>query len=92
MLNLLNIFCILFLGQQNNELLEEEITSDFESIIDFYSRTNKLNLIGEYADLLVQHAALDSTRRDYIKKLMTLSQLKKHLNQVKLITSKYLAQ
>ena len=91
-LNLLNIFCILFLGQQNNELLEEEITSDFESIIDFYSRTNKLNLIGEYADLLVQHAALDSTRRDYIKKLMTLSQLKKHLNQVKLITSKYLAQ
>jgi ATP-dependent DNA helicase RecQ len=91
-LNLLNIFCILFLGQQNNELLEEEITSDFESVIDFYSRTNKLNLIGEYADLLVQHAALDSTRRDYIKKLMTLSQLKKHLNQVKLITSKYLAQ
>lgn len=88
-LNLLNIFCILFLGQQDNVMLEEEIAEDFEAVIDFYSRRNNLNIINEYAELLVRHAAVDQSREDYIQKLMTLSQLKKHLNQVYLITSKY---
>lgn len=36
-LNLLNIFCILFLGQQDNEMLEEEICNDYEEVIEYYT-------------------------------------------------------
>ena len=90
-LNLLNIFCILYLGQQDNELLEEEISNDFEAVVEYYSNKNSLNLIGEYANLLVQHAALDEPRADYIQKLMTLIQLKKHLNNLNQIKNKYIS-
>ena len=90
-LNLLNIFCILYLGQQDNELLEEEISNDFEAVVEYYSNKNSLNLIGEYANLLVQHAALDEPRADYIQKLMTLIQLKKHLNKLNQIKNKYIS-
>ena len=90
-LNLLNIFCILFLGQQDNELIEDEISDDFDAVLDYYASRNSLNIISEYANLLVQHTALDENRTDYIQKLMTLSQLKKHLNSLNQIKNKYIS-
>ena len=88
-LNLLNIFCTLFLGQQENEMLEEEICNDYEEVIEYYTSKNNLKILEEYADLLISHAAIDESRRDYLQKLTTYIQLKKHLNSLKNITSKY---
>lgn len=90
-LNFLNIFCILFLGQQDNELIEDEICDDFDAVLDYYTSRNGLNIIAEYANMLVQHAALDENRADYIQKLMTLSHIKKHLNSLNQIKNKYIS-
>ena len=88
-LNLLNIFCILFLGQQENEMLEEEICSDYEEVIEYYTSKNNLMLLDEYADLLISHAAIDESKKDYLQELSTYIQLKRHLNNLKNIVSKY---
>lgn len=88
-LNLLNIFCTLFLGQQDNEMLEEEICNDYEEVIDYYTSKNNLKVLDEYADLLISHAAIDEHRKDYLQKLSTYIQLKRHLNSLKNIVSKY---
>ncbi len=82
-LNLLNIFCTLFLGQQDNEMLEEEICNDYEEVIDYYTSKNNLKVLDEYADLLISHAAIDEHRKDYLQKLSTYIQLKRHLNSLK---------
>ena len=88
-LNLLNIFCILFLGQQENEMLEEEICNDYEEVIDYYTSKNNIKILDEYAELLISHAAIDEYRKDYLQKLSTYIQLKRHLNSLKNIVSKY---
>lgn len=88
-LNLLNIFCILFLGQQENEMLEEEICNDYEEVLAYYSNNGNLKLLDEYADLLVAHAAIDESKKDYLQKLHTYIQLRKHLNSLNNIISKY---
>lgn len=88
-LNLLNIFCTLFLGQQENEMLEEEICNDYEEVIEYYTSKNNLKILDEYADLLISHAAIDESRKDYLQKLSTYIQLKGHLNNLKSIISKY---
>lgn len=62
-LNLLNIFCILFLGQQDNELLEEEICNDYEAVVGYYSKRGNTRVLDEYANLLVKHAALDDSTK-----------------------------
>lgn len=88
-LNLLNIFCTLFLGQQKNEMLEEEICNDYEEVIEYYTSKDNMKVLNEYADLLISHAAIDESRRDYLQKLSTYIQLKRHLNNFKNIVSKY---
>lgn len=88
-LNLLNIFCTLFLGQQENEMLEEEICNDYEEVIEYYTSKDNLKILDEYADLLISHAAIDESRKDYLQKLSTYIQLKRHLNNFKNIVSKY---
>lgn len=88
-LNLLNIFCILFLGLQENEMLEEEICNDYEEVIEYYTSKDNLKILDEYANLLISHAAIDESRRDYLQKLSTYIQLKRHLNNFKNIVSKY---
>lgn len=89
-LNLLNIFCILFLGQQENEMLEEEICNDFEAVLEYYRRRGSLELLSEYEKLLVEHAAIDESRKDYLKKLQTYIQIRKHAVEFKNISHKYL--
>lgn len=88
-LNFLNIFCILFLGQQENELLEDEICNDFATILEYYSQRGGIGVIDEYSNLLIKYAAIDESKRDYLQQLMRLSILKKHLNSLKNIISKY---
>lgn len=87
-LNLLNIFCTLFLGQQENEMLEEEICNDYEEVIEYYTSKDNMRVLDEYTDLLISHAAIDESRRDYLQKLSTYIQLKRHLNNLKNIVSK----
>ena len=88
-LNLLNIFCILFLGQQENEMLEEEVCNDYEEVLSYYSRKGEMNLISEYANLLVSHAAIDETRKDYLQKLQVYIELRKHIKSANNIILKY---
>lgn len=88
-LNLLNIFCILFLGQQENEMLEEEICNDYDAVWTLYKKQGKLNFLSEYEDLLVKHAAIDESRKDYLRKLQTWIQLKKHSVEMNIISNKY---
>lgn len=90
-LNLLNIFCILFLGQQNNELLELEIVNDYDKVLEFYTTTKQLFLLDEFTELLEEHNALRGEGRDYFKKLRSLITLDRHLNELKRISKKYLA-
>lgn len=89
-LNLLNIFCTLFLGQQENEMSEEEICNDYEEVLIYYISKDKLKLLDEYADLLISHAAIDESRKDYLQKLYIYAQLKMHLNSLNNIVSKYI--
>lgn len=88
-LNLLNIFCVLFLGQQENELLEEEIFSDYEAVVEDFSNKGKLNLLDEYSNLLVKHAALDNNTKDYLEKLYKYIMLKKHQLELNNFVSQY---
>ena len=90
-LNLLNIFCILFLGQQDNEMLEEEICEDYEEVLSFYTRKGTTRLLDRFVNLLVEHAAIDESRRDYLQKLQTYILLRNHLNAINNITTKYTA-
>lgn len=89
-LNLLNIFCILFLGQQDNDMLEEEICNDSEAVFEYYKKHSQLGLLSEYERLLVEHTALDESRRDYLKKLHTYVLLRKHIVDFNNISLKYL--
>lgn len=89
-LNLLNIFCVLFLGQQDNNMLEEEICNDYEAVIEYYEKRDQLGLLSEYERLLVMHAALDESRIDYLKKLQTYILLRKHAIAFNGILHKYL--
>lgn len=88
-LNLLSVFCILFLGQQENEMIEEEMCVDFEEVVSYYLKKGKLKLLDEYSNLLVKHAAIDRNNKDYLEKLYQYLQLRNHLNNLKSITSKY---
>lgn len=91
-LNLLNIFCILFLGQQENELLEEEICADYEAVVHYYSNKGKLYFLDEYTNLLVKHSALNENTKDYLQKLYKFIVLKKHQVQLNNFTLKYIRQ
>lgn len=91
-LNLLNIFCILFLGQQDNELLEEEICSDYEAVVEYYSKRGNTRVLDEYTNLLVKHAALDDSTKDYLQNLYKFILLKQHSLELKHFVSQYIQQ
>lgn len=88
-LSLLNIFCSLFLGQQENEMLEDEICNDYEEVIAYYTLKGNLKILEEFTNLLIDHAAIGESRKDYLQKLSTYIQLKRHLSNLKSIVSKY---
>ena len=89
-LNLLNIFCILFLGQQENEMLEEELYDDYKAVMKLYSSQGKLELLNEYTQLLIDHTALLPESRGYIEKIQLVVQLEMHADELTRITQKYI--
>jgi len=88
-LNLLNIFCILFLGQQENEMLEEELYKDYKDVMRMYSSKGKLGLLNEYTDLLLQHKAILPEDKVYIEKMQLAIQLEEHVAELNRINQKY---
>lgn len=89
-LNLLNIFCILFLGQQDNELLEEELLHDYNEVVDLYTASNKTYLIRNFKNLLEESGAISEDSTDYFMKLNSLIQLRTHLKNIKELSNTYL--
>ena len=88
-LNLLNVFCILFLGQQENEMLETELYNDYKDVMQRYYSEGKLNLLDEFTDLLIQHTAIPPEGRDYIEKIQLAVQLEMHVDELRTINQKY---
>lgn len=88
-LNLLNVFCILFLGQQENEMLETELYNDYKDVMQRYYSEGKLNLLDEFTGLLIQHTAILPEGRDYIEKIQLAVQLEMHVDELKTINQKY---
>lgn len=91
-LSLLNIFCILFLNQQNNEMLEEEIINDYEAVLNYSEKNPQTFPIEEFIDLLISHGVIRDENRDYFEKLRAYVILKGHLNRLRTISNKYLEQ
>lgn len=90
-LNLLNIFCIFFLGQHDNEMLEQELYDDYKAVMRLYASQGKLGLLNEYTDLLIKHTAILPEDKVYIEKLQLAIQLEEHVEQLNRINQKYKA-
>ena len=89
-LSLLNIFCILFLGQQENDMLEEELYNDYKDVMRMYSSQGKLDLLNEYTQLLIDHRALLPESGGYIEKIQVAVQLEMHADELNRITQNYI--
>lgn len=88
-LNLLNIFCILFLGQHENEILEQELYDDYKAVMRLYASQGKLGLLNEYTDLLLQHTAILPEDKAYIEKMQLAIQLEDHVAELNRINQIY---
>ena len=88
-LNLLNIFCILFLGQHENEMLEQELYDDYKAVMRLYASQGKLGLLNEYTDLLLQHTAILPEDKAYIEKMQLAIQLEDHVAELNRINQIY---
>ena len=88
-LNLLNIFCILFLGQHENEMLEQELYDDYKAVMRLYASHGKLGLLNEYTDLLLQHTAILPEDKVYIEKMQLAIQLEDHVAELNRINQIY---
>ena len=86
-LNLLNVFCILYLGQEANEMLEDELYNDYKAVYDQYMDEGKSALIDEFTQLLIKHAALKD--KEYINKIQLAIQLEEHAKEISNIKNKY---
>lgn len=91
-LNLLNVFCILFLEQQENEMIEEELYNDYKAVFLLYDSKGLLNLIDEYTDLLLKHNAIRQEDKSYIEKIQSAVMLEMHTEKLKKINQKYTGQ
>lgn len=87
-LNLLNVFCILYLGQEANEMLEDELYNDYKAVFEQYMKEGKSALIDEFTQLLIKHAALKD--QEYINKIQLAIQLEEHVKEFSNIKNKYI--
>lgn len=86
-LNLLNVFCILYLGQEANEMLEDELYNDYKAVYEQYMDEGKSALIDEFTQLLIKHAVLKD--KEYINKIQLAIQLEEHVKAFSNIKNKY---
>lgn len=87
-LNLLNIFCILYLKQEDNEMLEEELYNDYKSVFTLYSESGKTALLKTFTDLLMKHSVISS--REYFDKLILSVELENLLAKITKIKNQYI--
>ena len=87
-LNLLNVFCILYLGQEKNEMFEEELFNDYKAVFKYYLENNKLYLFDEFTKLLIKHSAIRN--KEYINKIQLAIQLEEHISRINNIKNKYI--
>ena len=86
-LNLLNVFCILYLGQETNEMLEDELYDDYKAVFIQYMDQGRWDLIEEFTQLLVRHEALKD--EEYINKIQLAIQLEEHAKEISNFYNKY---
>ena len=86
-LNLLNVFCILYLGQETNEMLEDELYDDYKAVFIQYMDQGRWDLIEEFTQLLVRHEALKD--KEYINKIQLAIQLEEHAKEISNFYNKY---
>lgn len=86
-LNLLNVFCILYLGQETNEMLEDELYDDYKAVFIQYMDQGRWDLIEEFTQLLVRHEALKDKK--YINKIQLAIQLEEHAKEISNFYNKY---
>lgn len=86
-LNLLNVFCILYLGQETNEMLEDELYDDYKAVFIQYMDQGRWDLIEEFTQLLVRHEALKD--KEYINKNQLAIQLEEHAKEISNFYNKY---
>lgn len=86
-LNLLNVFCILYLGQETNEVLEDELYDDYKAVFIQYMDQGRWDLIEEFTQLLVRHEALKD--KEYINKIQLAIQLEEHAKEISNFYNKY---
>ena len=86
-LNLLNVFCILYLGLETNEMLEEELYNDYKAVYIQYLSDDNSALIDEFTQLLIKHAALKDA--EYIDKIQAIIQFEEHVKGLIDISKKY---
>lgn len=86
-LNLLNVFCILYLGQESNEMLEDELYDDYKAVFIQYMDQGRWDLIEEFTQLLVRHEALKD--KEYINKIQLAIQLEEHAKEISNFYNKY---
>ena len=72
-------------------MLEEELYNDYKDVMQLYTSENKLNLLDEYTELLIQHAAILPEGRKYIEKIQLAIQLEMHKDELNNINQKYRA-
>lgn len=88
-LNLLNVFCIFFLKQQENEMLEEELYNDYKDVMNLYETQGKLDFLDQFTDLLIKHRAILPKEKNYIEKIQLAIQLETHTKELNKINQKY---
>lgn len=86
-LNLLNVFCILYLGQETNEMLEDELYDDYKAVFIQYMDQGRWDLIEEFTQLLARHEALKD--KEYINKIQLAIQLEEHAKEISNFYNKY---
>lgn len=86
-LNLLNVFCILYLGQETNEMLEEELYNDYKAVYKLYIDNGQSSLIEEFTELLIEHAALRN--KEYFEKIQLAIQLENHATELNNIQNRF---
>ena len=86
-LNLLNVFCILYFGQETNEMLEDELYDDYKAVFIQYMDQGRWDLIEEFTQLLVRHEALKD--KEYINKIQLAIQLEEHAKEISNFYNKY---
>lgn len=91
-LNLLNIFCILFLNQQDNEMLEEEIVNDYTEVIHDFEQNGVIRLLDEYTELLISHGVIQDENKDYFQKLKAYVVIREHQTRISKISKNYTQQ